>query len=375
MRILHAVETLDRNGGGLPVAVTGLANALAHLNGGNFENDLFSPRTANPVSVDDAVAIHRTKNVRGVFEISAFNLVHQHGIWAKLPVTAGRLAKRSGLPFVLSPHGMLEPWALDHHAWRKRVALALYQRRNLESADVLHATSPAETAQLRELGLRQPIAEIPLGIEPIPPEPLDPEAVAAPKSKREVLFLSRIHPKKGIDLLLQAWAGIDAPDWKLIIAGPDNGGYQTALGTLTRNLGLDTNRVHFAGPLFGSEKDTALRRADLFVLPSHSENFGFVVPEAMQYGLPVITTTGTPWDVLTRECCGWRVAPSVDEIKSALAEAIALGDDERTAMGERGCSVIDREYRWPAIAARFAAVYDWLMEGGAPSPPNSITLE
>ncbi len=374
MRILHAVETLDHNAGGLPVAVAGLVNALAHSDRSEFQYELVSPKTANPVTVDDAIPIHRTTIVRGFHATDAFDLVHQHGIWARLPVAAGWLATRSGLPLVLSTHGMLESWALGHHAWRKRLALGLYQRRNLESADVLHATSPAETARLREFGLRQPIAEIPLGIDPVPPEPLDPEAVAAPKSNREVLFLSRVHPKKGVDLLLEAWANLDAPDWKLIIAGPDDGGHRSALETLAGKLGLDSDRLRFSGPLFGDRKDTAFRRADLFVLPSHSENFGFVVPEAMQYGLPVITTTGTPWDVLTREHCGWRVAPSPSDIAAALSEAIALSDAERAAMGARGRSIVDRDYRWPAIAARFSAVYDWLLKAGSPPPPNSIKL-
>lgn len=372
MNIVHAVETVSRNAGGLPVAVAELAASLAKLDGENIACEILSAQGGRAIDIDEAVAVHRLGSVNAWFAAvppyPPGTVVHQHGIWAPFSVTAGRCAKRRGLPLLLSPHGMLEPWAMAHHRWRKWLAMLAYQRRNLESADVLHATSKAEAERFREIGLTAPIAEISLGVDPIPSEPRNPEAAAAPKERRQVLFLSRIHPKKGIDLLLEAWAGLDAPEWELVIAGNDDGGHQAELEALARKLSLGRDRVRFAGPLFGAEKDTAFRRADLFVLPSHSENFGIVVPEALQYGLPVITTTGTPWHALPEEDCGWQIGPTIAALGETLANALALPDEKRRAMGERGRAFVVREHRWPAIAAKYVAVYRWISRGGDDVP-------
>ena len=369
MTILHAVETLSREAGGLPVAVTELAAALEPAAGGDFGGEILSSPRGEAIRIDPAVRVHREASPAAWLAKQApdaFSLVHQHGIWAQLPVAAGRFASKRNLPLMISPHGMLEAWALAHHGWRKRVAMALYQHRNLRSADVLHATSPAEARRFRELGLAQPIARISLGIDPIPEAPRDPEAVAAPKEKRQLLFLSRIHPKKGLELLLDAWAEIEAEGWELVIAGNDDGGHQPALEARARDRRIES-RVRFAGPLYGVDKDTTFRRADAFILPSFSENFGIVVPEAMQYGLPVITTTGTPWEVLEPEKCGWQVEATGEAIRSALESLIALTDEARQAMGQRGRAVVERDHRWEVIAEKYGEVYRWMAgEGSRP---------
>ena len=377
MRILHSVETLSRQAGGLAVAVRDLAAELA-VAAGKPSIELLSSGSPDSLTVAEAVSISRvaggplagfraSRRIAEIHETSRISVVHQHGLWAPLTVAAGRFAGRKNIPLVISPHGMLEPWALGHHAARKAIAMQLYQRRNLESASVLHATSENEASQFRDLGLSSPVAVIPLGVSPIPNSPLDPIATDAEKSRRQLLMLSRIHPKKGIDLLLDAWDGLDAPDWELVIAGNDEGGHQAALEAKASDLGLG-DRVRFAGPLFGADKDTAFRRADLFVLPSHSENFGFVVPEALQYGLPVITTTGTPWKNLPRENCAWWVDPVVESIAAALREAIALSESERKAMGQRGVTLVERDHHWPRLIKRYLEIYDWLAGGGEEQP-------
>jgi glycosyltransferase involved in cell wall biosynthesis len=371
MNLLHSVESLSRQAGGLPVAVMNLASALAGA-GSEVKCSLLAP----PMVSGDAVSVDGSERVRildGDLEgrrrltqwhaDEPFQVIHQHGIWAPLPVATGRFARRKGVPLMISPHGMLEPWALGHHAFRKRLAWLAYQSRNLKSAAVLHATSDAEASQFRHLGFTQPIAVLPLGVAPIPAVPLDPVAADAPKPRRQVLFLSRIHPKKGIDLLLKAWSTLDAPDWELVIAGIDADGHEAALVALAKRLGLG-DRVRFAGPLYGAAKDTAFRRADLLVLPSHSENFGFVVAEALQYGLPVITTLATPWRHIPGEGCGWCVAPESSAIGDALRDAIALSDQERRAMGSRGIDLVRRDHHWPEIAIRFLSLYRWLAESG-----------
>lgn len=365
MTILHAVESLSRQAGGLPVAVAGIAGSVLV----ETRCTVLAAERPNESDFPLPSGVERLTNRRSA--IDGCTLVHQHGLWAPLPVWVGRAARRRGVPLLISPHGMLEPWALNHHAWRKRLAWMAYQKRNLESAAALHATSAGEAGHFRDLGLTRPIAVIPLGLEPIPAAPLDPAAVTAPRERRQLLFLSRMHPKKGLDHLLPAWAAVKAPDWELIIAGMDEGGHRAAMEGLTDRLGI-ADRVRFVGPLHGAAKDTAFRRADVFVLPSHSENFGFVVGEALQYGLPVITTTGTPWQGLLEEGCGWQVASESEPIAGALRAAVALSDEQRRAMGRRGAAWMDREYGWAALGPRYLAVYRWL--SGEGQPPGDLLL-
>lgn len=365
MRILHAVASLSRRTGGLPVAVAGIAGAVGSASPEARCDVVAAP---GPGGEDIALPPGVGRLVAWPGASDPYAVVHQHGLWAPLPVGACRFARRSGLPLLVSPHGMLEPWALGHHAWRKRLAWQAYQRRNLAAAAALHATSEAEAGHFRALGLGRPVAVIPLGLEPVPAAPLDPAGMAAAKDRRQLLFLSRLHPKKGLDRLLPAWAGAGAPDWELVIAGMDEGGHRAAMEALAARLGL-AGRVRFVGPLHGAAKDTAFRRADAFILPSHSENFGLVVGEALQHGLPVITTTGTPWRRLGEEGCGWTVAPEVDALAGAIGALLALSDGEREAMGRRGRAWMDRDYQWAALGPRYLALYRWLA-GRGPEPAD-----
>lgn len=358
MNILHAVETMSRSGGGLPVAVGELACAQSKVKG-HRPSILTTPCPVgefDPASLTSAgVEIHFSPASHD----GNFDIVHQHGLWARLPVSAGSFAKQNGIPLLLSPHGMLEPWALRHHGWRKKIARLLYQNRNLRAAAALVASSKYEAQQLRKLGLRQPIAILPHGVA-IAPEGA--KKVRSPDAPRTVLMLSRIHPKKGIDLLLDAWQQVAPEGWQLVIAGNDDGGHRAALEARMIALGIASS-VRFAGPVFGGEKNELLRCSDLFVLPSHSENFGIVVAEALQARLPVITTTGTPWHHLEREGCGWCVAPTVDAISRALQTAIALTDSQRAEMGTHAAALIQRDHRWPDIATQYLQLYRWMMAG------------
>jgi glycosyltransferase involved in cell wall biosynthesis len=177
------------------------------------------------------------------------------------------------------------------------------------------------------------------------------------KGDRRAVFLSRIHPIKGLPLLLHAWAKVQPARWRLIIVGPDPVGHKAELLQLTSQLMLGS-RVEFLDPVYGQEKWALLETADLFVLPTLSENFGIAVAEALANSVPVLTTTRTPWRVLEQNRCGWWVDPSVEGISRGLMAATGLSDEERLEMGVRGRNLMKDRFGWRSIAEQMRAVYD-----------------
>lgn len=298
---------------------------------------------------------------------SPVDIVHAHGIWNAVSFWSGRMAKRRGKLFVLHPRGMLEPWCLEHKALKKKVAMTLYQRRQLESVDMFVATAEQELESIRALGLKQPVAVIPNGVA-LPD--LDYSTGKETKNDRQALFLSRIHPVKGLTNLVRAWAGVNPKGWRLMIAGPNEGGHWSEVDKEIRRLGI-SDQVNYVGPVEGEAKARLYRESDLFILPSFSENFGIVVAEALSYGLPVITTTGTPWAELKERGCGWWVHPSDEALQGALREALSRSGDELHAMGSSSRQYA-AEFGWPRIAEQTAASYRWLLGKG--SRPDFIHL-
>jgi glycosyltransferase involved in cell wall biosynthesis len=181
-----------------------------------------------------------------------------------------------------------------------------------------------------------------------------------------LVVLSRIHPKKGLDNLLRVWKELVGQfrDWHLVLAGSDLIGYQRELEHLILQLDLG-GHVTFTGPLSGASKDAALGNAELFVLPSHSENFGIVVAESLGYSVPVITTRETPWKELESYRCGWWIEDDPAALKSALTEAMRLSPRERREMGLNGRSLVEQKYSWSRVAEEMVSVYEWIVAGGA----------
>jgi glycosyltransferase involved in cell wall biosynthesis len=237
----------------------------------------------------------------------------------------------------------------------------------LAHAVMFHATADAEAESLRRSGFQQPIAVIPNGVA-VPERERVKSTSAAP---RRALFLSRLHPKKGLPMLIEAWARVEPKDWELVLVGPSEDGHRAELEKQVRQRGLG-EAVTFRGPVADDAKWSEYRKADLFVLPTHSENFGIVVAEAMAAGLPVITTTGAPWEELETHGCGWWVEPEVDSIKQALKEAVHCTDEERRAMGKRGRQLVKEHYSWQGVAERMIAAYHWLL--GSESRPDHVQL-
>jgi glycosyltransferase involved in cell wall biosynthesis len=258
---------------------------------------------------------------------------------------------------------------MSHRRWKKKAAWLLYQRRDLSSAKCMHATSPQEAQSFRALGLRQPIIVLPNGVslpESMPARP------GGSRSERVILFMSRIHPKKGLPLLIEAWRRARVPGWKIRIVGPDEGGHAGEVRRLAREAGLNGD-VTVEPAVDDARKWGLLAAADIFILPTYSENFGIVVAEAMAAGLPVITTTGTPWTQLAAWEAGWCVEPKVEEIEAALSSAVRLSDEQRATMGSRGRKNVLEQYSWPAIARQMRDCYSWILSGG--TPPACIQFQ
>lgn len=287
------------------------------------------------------------------------SILHDTGLWLPSNHVAAAVARRTSVPFVVSVRGMASAWALRQGRVKKRLAWALYQRRDLRTARLLHATAQAEVEDLRRLGLRQPVAVVPNGV--------DVPAVArhdwGERPARRALFLSRIHPGKGLINLVRAWAQTRPMGWELVIAGPDADGHRAEVERLARELGVG-EAIRFAGPIEDGEKWDLYRSADLFVLPTFSENFGIVVAEALAAGVPAITTKGAPWQDLETHRCGWWIDVGVEPLAAALGEATALTDARREAMGRRGRALVEQRYSWDHAAEAMAAAYAWLLGRG-----------
>jgi glycosyltransferase involved in cell wall biosynthesis len=289
-------------------------------------------------------------------------VLHDHGLWLPRNGISAVVSDQLNAPLVISTRGMLEPWAFNHGRLRKRIAWSIYQKNWLEKADLLHATSYAEAVHLHALGIMKPIVVIPNGT--VLPDLSEKAGKDLKKSKKQLLFLSRIHPKKGLLQLIKAFHEVDPEKWELIIAGYDEGGYQKIIEKEVNNRSL-AGKVIFFGPVDNQGKWKLYQNADLFVLPSYSENFGIVVVEALASGLPVITTKGTPWQNLEEYDCGWWVEAEVEELKQALAEAFSLNPETRIEMGRRGRELAKNNYSWEAIGTKMKGAYEWLLGNNA----------
>jgi glycosyltransferase involved in cell wall biosynthesis len=392
MRVLHITPSLICPASGLAVAVSetvvGLHKAGVDVTVASLREpagactDIELPcLLAERSGVPGLAAWHYSRQLRPMIEaalITPPDVVHAHGLWLYPQWLAARLARQWNRPLVITLHGMLEPWRRQHHGWRKQIMWRLSDQRTIAAATVLIATSEQEASNLRELGVRPPVVVIPLGVrwperegggsDGRAVERLDRPTVglldrqtAGPSDRqtgtpRTALFLSRIHRSKGLLLLVEAVARLRPPGWRFVIAGPDEGGHVAEVSRQIQHAGVSA-WFTFRGAVHAAEKQSLYESADLFVLPSHNENFGLVVAEALAAGLPVVTTTGTPWGELPQRGCGWICEPSGASLTKVLAEAMACPDETRRQMGARGAAWVRQDFAPEENARRHVALY------------------
>jgi glycosyltransferase involved in cell wall biosynthesis len=392
-RIVFLTTSLSRSSGGPFLSVSGLAEAVAKDGGVNVSvvgayanpslwNEDQLQWSGTPIKAMAYGGLRSVPPLRDELAATLASdachdtnaLVHLHGLWDAASLALALLRNRLECPLVVSPRGMLEPWALAQRGIKKTVALRLWQHRLLVEATILHATSQMEYEGFRRLGFLNPVAIVPNGIR-LPPDAV-PRGGASPPSatpglapSRRCVFLSRIHPKKGLPILLNAWSRLRPQGWTLEIAGAGDQTHERQVREIIAALGLEG--VSLVGDLRGPDKWAFLATADLFILPTYSENFGIAVAEAMAVGVPVITTHGTPWQVLEEQQMGWWVPVAEQALFSALQEAVSEPIPRLRARGERARRYVRDSFGWDSIGHRMRACYDWAL-GRGPLPADIV---
>lgn len=374
---LHIVANADPKTGGEGLAALRYSQAIAKAGGkvilascvvsteetlSEYENGNFR-RLAIPAELAWPLSLWvQYRFFSKLLKQEKVSLVHLHGAWSPILAIAAYVAWRLNIRFIISPHGCLEPWALNHKSFKKMLALKTYQGLVLRSASLFVATADQEMRSLRRLGFKQPVAVIPNGVD------MD---VASRGINRDhiktLLFLSRLHPKKGVLDLVNAWAEVRRPGWKIVIAGGDEEGYRGKVEALIQEKGLEAD-FELVGFVYGEKKQNCFDEAAIFILPTHSENFGIAVAEALSNGLPVITTEAAPWSDLIEYKCGWWVQPGVLGISTALTAAMECSPDEMREMGANGRKLVAEKYSWNKIGETAFLVSMWTLNQSRQKP-------
>ena len=366
MKIAHFIQSMDISTGGPARSVSHLIEKMLSIS--NNKILLFSSKSVNPI-------LNEFKNKKGAVYFFKFNwfyyfkfskdllkdvnLFHGHGLW-QLPVHKMSLISRKlNIPYIITPRGMLEPWSLKQSKFKKKLAMLFYQYKDLKNASCIHVTSQMEGDNIRNLGFKNPIAMIPNGVN-IDEFPCEfPNKIN--KSKK-ILFLSRIHKKKGIENLIQAWKLIDIErkkSWIIEIVGNGETDY---INTLKKRISKENleDQIIIKEPVYGKEKIKLFREASLFVLPTFSENFGVVIAEALASFTPVITTKGTPWMDLQTYKCGWWIEIGVLPLKKNLENALLKSNTELKVMALNGRKLIENKYSMDTVSRQMLNLYDWI---------------
>lgn len=370
MKIIHVTSGLVRAGAGVREMILELARAQIDLGAEVEVIGLDHPQWLEQMM--DWEGIHTTAlpvlGPRGLGYAPAMektilrrnpDIVHLHGLWMHPGRSVMQWARRTGRPYVLSPHGMLSPIALTYGRIKKGFVSRWFQNAVFAQAAALHVTSEQERLDAQSYGLRQHVFIFPNGVKPVSPPP-----IGELQQGGTILSLGRVHSIKGLDQLILAWSKLEAdfPEWRVKIVGPDQCGETARLSRLVDELGLA--RVEFHGPVYENDKIRILAEADIFTLPSRSENFALTVAESLMLGVPVVASKGAPWPGLETEGCGRWIDYGSTPMAEALRELMCLSETQRRDMGARGRCWMIREFTWPSIARKSLLCYQTILESG-----------
>jgi poly(glycerol-phosphate) alpha-glucosyltransferase len=444
MRSAFVTSSVSRDAGGLFFAMTSMAKCLHQAGVDLSVHGIQDSHSLQDAHAWDTVpcfaharrgpaAIAYAPHLGSALAAGEFDLMHTHGIWQAPSAAVHRWHEATHKPYLISPHGMLDPWALEQSRRKKRIVSVLYEFAHLRDAACIHALCPSEAESIRAYGLKNPVCIIPNGVE-LPEEARSQNALAACSGtgkgeacmawpersggksevrdqRKTLLFLGRIHPKKGLVPALRAWAEIRGrrsevggqEEWQFVIAGWDQGGHRAELEQLCREIGVSVASVSveeflasqnhlaplgksatvidtplhppnlsiseypnvlFLGPAFGEQKDALLRRADAFILPSFSEGLPMSVLEAWSYRLPVLMTEHCNLPEGFAAEAAIRIGTDAESIAEGLHSLLASRVSDLTAMGRNGRALVERQFTWPQVAAQMKEVYEWILGGG-----------
>jgi len=404
----HLTASVSRKAGGLFDAVSRLAQSQ-HGQGMDVKVfgllDEFSGadlKAWNPVPVAAfnpswPNLIGRSPQFLEALNDFAPDICHTHGLWLYPGIATKNYSRKNNRPYLISPHGMLDPWAMKNSRWKKQIAWHLFEQEHLRGARCLRALCVSEADSIRQLQLKNDIAVIPNGIDlPVM------ENAGTPKSengnppwknfvkpeRKVLLYLSRIHPKKGLVNLIRAWKSAinsqpSTNNWFLAIAGWDQGGHEAELKRLCDELKIPFADIReekaesgkqkadfppsvvFLGPQFNGAKAACYRHCDAFVLPSFSEGLPMVVLEAWAYSKPVIMTPECNLPEGFQAGAALKVEATETSVAAGLNELQRMTDNERTAMGSRGRDLVVERFTWSRVARQLQSVQEWILGGGA----------
>jgi len=382
LQTLHIIENIDNSYGGPAKSVPFL---IKYLNKLEINNKIISIKLKdneiNDICEQNSIQIITTEyngfkflkysnklyhNI--VNEITDKTILHTQSLWNYPPYCAFQISKEYKVPLIMSIRGNLYDWNLNKSKWKKDLSLKLFQMKMFKEASCLHATEINELKAIRKLGIKTPVALISNAIEIEEFENLSTKEEAKKnlnldKDKRYILFMSRIYSKKGLEYLVNSFIHIEHnfPEWEILIAGPiyDKPYFEKINQNIKKSK--INNKVHYFGMVNGKKRLDLFASSDLFILPAHTENFGMVIGEAMACGLPVITTKGTPWEILNKKNAGWWIELEDESITNALEEAMLKTKVQLNKMGLNGYKIIKEDFTWNRVASQMKELYSWLL--------------
>lgn len=385
MKVLTFITSISLKGGGPSRSVPMLVKGLAEL-GVDITLMTYWSDDMNTHALDGTSA--KLKVLRPDFSRSQmeeyiisekFDVIQLQSMWDLRYHIVAKTARKHRIPYIITPRGMLEPWCLSQKKWKKKLAMALYQMKDIKRSVCVFTTAEMEALHVRDLGVDVPMVVLPNGIE----TDSYPCRISKDKVKKQILFLSRIHIKKGIELLIDAFDRIikknaDMDDWTVAIVGNGEEEYIRELKRKVEGLNL-RDKVKILAPVFGDAKVKLYQESSIFCLPSYSENFGMVIAEAMSCGVPCITTNGTPWQLLNGEVStmganldilgknrktGWCIDLNVDNLEKVLLEAMTMKTEALYEMGQKGNLLVQENFNYKSVARKVMQLYSWLLDGG-----------